>query len=245
MGDKFNEQILLGKIYSETNHYEKKLQFAKDGIKKMLDAAPNSYISLSFGKQSNCLAHLIYQINPKIPCFFLASDETWYIYDYENVIEKFTKLCNIDLTIVQTKNLWNSASWKESRDVGDKDLENMCDRDKWQGWFWGLSKDESKTRRRTCSIENTNIHPSIYRYKDNKLRCTPIMNWTIKDLAAYIYLHNIPLLNIYYKYGLEARTTARITKKMLNANGVGYLRATNSRGFRKIANKFDIIRSNG
>jgi 3'-phosphoadenosine 5'-phosphosulfate sulfotransferase (PAPS reductase)/FAD synthetase len=228
----FDKQLMAGRIYARTSKRKEKLQFALEGITAMFSAASRVYVSLSFGKQSLCMAHMVFQAAPQIPMYFLASDETWHMYDYQRVIEEFTSRWPIDLHIIQTHRFFDAESWKAGRDAGDKDLQQMCPRDEWDGWFWGLAKDESKGRKYTCSINNSGIHPTIFKYKDGKLRCTPVQNWTIDDLAAYIGEHNIPMLNIYLKYGLQQRTTARITKKARNFGSYTLLRSVNSKGRR-------------
>lgn len=237
----YKAQLLVGKLYSRKPEYKKKLDFAITGIEKMLEIAPKSYISLSFGKQSICLAHMVQQIDKKIPAYFLASDETWAMYNYAEVIEKVKKLMpELEINIKQTNHFFNADSWKEARDLGDKDLQNMCDRKEWDGWLWGLAKEESLARKYTCSKNNTDSHKSLFRYTDNKYRCTPIQDWGINDLAAYINEYNLPMLNIYEKYGLECRTTARITKKCRDLSGTSLMRGT-SKDFRKLANTHEEI----
>lgn len=242
MVNKKKEWDLIGKIHSKSYEYRKKLDFAILGLNMMFNTAKKPYLSLSFGKQSICIAHMIYQINPNIPMFFLASDETWSMYNYKEVIEDFYNKWPIDLHVIQTNHFFNSESWKDSRDKGDCDLQNMVDKNKYDGVIMGLAKDESKARKITL-LKHTDIHPTIFEYKDKRYRCCPIMNWDIKDISAYVVTNDIKLLNIYEIYGLEQRTTARITKKMVGNNGLGLLRATNSRGFRDINNQFNILNS--
>lgn len=227
---------MVGKIYAKTERCQNKRQFAIDGINALLSAVDRVYVSISFGKQSLCVAHMVYLIDPRTPMFFLASDETWHMYNYREVIDKYTSKWPINLQIVQTHRYFGADSWKAGRDAGDKDLQQMCNRDDWDGWLWGLAKEESKARRITCSANNSGIHPTIFRYSDGKLRGTPIQNWGIDDLAAYIGEYEIPLLNIYEEFGLEMRTTARITKKCRDYGSSTLIRATNSRGYRNLVN---------
>jgi 3'-phosphoadenosine 5'-phosphosulfate sulfotransferase (PAPS reductase)/FAD synthetase len=233
----FKEQMLAGRVYQRSAVRSRKLMHAVEGVKSMLLVAPRSYVSISFGKQSLCVAHMVYLLAPHMPMFFLASDETWHMYDYRAVIDAFTARWPINLQIVQTNRLFDAPSWKAARDSGDRDLQDMCSRADWDGWYWGLAKDESPVRAKTCSM-CCELHPTIYRYVDGKLRCCPIQDWSIYDLAAYIGEHDIPLLNIYKRFGLHMRTTARITKKAQRMGG-GWLRATNSAGYRKLVNQFE------
>lgn len=243
MISEYEQQMLMGKIRRESSSYRKSLAFARVGITSMLEAAPKSYVSISFGKQSLVVAHLVWEIAPETPMHFLASDETWSLYNYAEVIDDFLERFPINLTIHQTR-LWKeSKSWKEARDAGDQDLQRMCPRKEWDGWFWGLTKEESPMRKKTllAAYEQRTPHPSIFRYSDGKLRCCPIMHWDTIDIAAYLGQHDIRVLNIYERYGLHQRTTARITKKMLRNQGMALARMTNSAGYRQLVSKFPEI----
>lgn len=235
----FGEQMAMGRIHAHTAGYQRSLTFALMGIEAMIKAAPRSYVSLSFGKQSLCMAHMVYSLAPETPMYFLASEETWMLYDYADVIEQFLARWPVNLTIVQTRR-WGTGSWKDARDAGDRDLQTMCRREEWDGWYMGLAAEESRARKLTllASAKQDTPHASIFRYSDGKFRCCPLMRWSVADLAAYIATHDLPMLNIYRKYGLTQRTTARVTKKMLRNQGMALARTCNSRGFREIVNRF-------
>lgn len=239
----FERQMAEGRLHAKLPLFRRRLDFALDGIRAMLDAAPRAYVSISFGKQSLVLAHMVRQLAPDMPMHFLASEETWALYDYGPVIESFCSRWPIQLTIHQTTRLSGADTWKDARDAGDRDLQDMCDRAEWDGWYWGLAKEESPQRRMTllAAYKQGTPHPTIYRYADGKLRCCPLMHWDTRDLAAYIGLHDLPLLNIYRRYGLQQRTTARITKKMLRNQGMALVRMTNSAGFRQLVDRFPEI----
>lgn len=224
----FSEQMAVGRIHARSRAFARSLDFAREGTAALISASPRCYVSLSFGKQSLCVAHMAMEIKPDIPMFFLASTETWLMYDYRKVVDSFVERFVPNLTIVQTDRLAEADDWKGARDLGDHDLQRMCPREDWDGWLWGLAEDESRARRITIrqGIKQGNAHPSIFRYADGKLRGCPIMRWGIDDLAAYIQAHDLPMLNIYRLYGLTQRTTARITKKMVNYDGLALLKAT-------------------
>lgn len=240
----FSEQMLIGRVHAKSRAHAEAVAFALDGIRAMLCEAPRCYVSLSFGKQSLCLAHLAMRVQPDIPMYFLASSETWSLYDYERVVHEFVSQHKPNLTIVQTERLAEAESWKEARDLGDQDLQRMCPREEWDGWLWGLTTEESRQRQITLAqgVKQRNAHPSIFRYSDGKLRGCPIMRWGIEDLAAYIATHDIPLLNIYQRYGLTQRTTARITKKMARNSAMALARQTSGPALSRITNKFPDIR---
>ena len=222
----FSAQMLMGKLHATTRRHEMAVDYALNGVRSLLDVAPRAYLSLSFGKQSLCLAHLAQRVRQDLPMYFLASTETWAMYDYERVISEYTTRYLPNLTIIQTDRLNQAADWKGARDLGDRDLQEMCPRTDWDGWLWGLAMDESRERKITLSqgIAQHNAHPTLYQYADGKWRGCPIMNWGLPDLAAYIHTHDIPLLNVYRRYGLTQRTTARMTKKMVRNSAMALAR---------------------
>ncbi len=225
----FDAQIMAGKIYARTPRFDRAVKFATEGLERLSELAPRWYVAISFGKQSICLAHLAQSIKHDVPLYFLASTETWSMFNYQEVIDDYVAKYNPNLTIVQTDHLETGKTWKQSRDAGDKDLQKMCDEKDWDGWAWGLSMDESKPRRITIAtgIRQRNGHPSIYQYGSGKYRCCPLMKWEIQDLAAYIATHNLKMLNVYEKYGLTQRTTARFTKQAVEFGAANMARQLN------------------
>jgi len=243
--DVFNQQMLQGKLYAQLPQRQRKVSFALDGIVIMQQLAPNSYASISFGKDSICLAHMLYRIAPGLPMYFLASWESFIIHNYDEVIESFIAKWPINLNIVMADNVSQNldASWKKTRDIGQRDLQNMCNREDWDGWYWGLAKDESKGRRMTLSCKwGGQPHPTIFRYTDGKYRCCPLMNWNMKDIAAYVQEHGLPLLDIYRQYGLEMRTTARVTRNMAELGGVAYLKQLSTEKLNRLTARFPELR---
>lgn len=262
-------QLEAGRLRASLPVYKRRLQFALDGLDKMFERCPRVYVSLSFGKQSLVIAHMVFSIRPNTPMFFLASSESWEMHNFADVITEFLSQTPVNLTIVQTNRLgadlsgpiidlatrcpgvlwrftgWDRPgdSWETSRQAGKHDLQNMTQRDAWDGWIWGLAKEESRARRLTLSRKwDGQPHPSIFRYSDGKFRCCPLANWEVMDLAAYIAMHNLPLLSEYHRHGLEARTTARMTGRAAAFGGATSLRQRDALGFNDLARMFPELR---
>lgn len=242
----FEQQLAQGRLYAKLSTYRRKLAFALEGIALMRACAPHSYLSLSFGKQSIVLAHMLYQRDPQMPMYFLASGESWIIHNYADVIEQFMSRWPINLHIVQTDHVFDGSAkdWTTSRHAGKGDLERMCNRADWDGWYWGLAKEESVKRRMTLSLkQDEQPHPTIFRYADRKYRCCPLANWRLEDLAAYIGTYEIPLLSDYYEHGLQTRTTARITRECAELGGVIQVKQTSITAFNRLCERFPELRA--
>lgn len=241
----YEQQIEAGRLYAQTRSYKHKLQFALSGIDAMQEIAPTSYASISFGKQSICLAHMLHVKKVRAPMFFLASWETYLIGNYEEVISEFCARFPVDLTIVTADNVSGNAEldWKQTRDVGEMDLQNMCNRDDWDGWYWGLVEEESKGRYMTLNKKwQGQPHPTIFRYTDGKYRCCPLKNWGLLEVAAYISQHDLPVLDLYKKNGLEMRTTARVTRNMAELGGMAWLKTLPAERRNKVLARFPDLR---
>lgn len=262
---KLKSDMLAGALFRKSTRYKKNIGFAEDGVKKMLDLCENVSLSISFGKQSICLAHMVYTIHPSVPMYFLASSETWWLDTYLDSLRLMRVICpDMNLTIVQTNRLsveldkemsdaqetgaklikrgWNEftpKTWDESRKSGDKDIQTMLDQELYDGWFWGLSVDESFTRQRTLLKQSkTSIHPSIFKYASGKYRCCPLMFWKEDTLAGYISTYNLPLLSAYKEGGLTERTTARITGTADRMQAFERMRRNRPDGYAKIVNAY-------
>lgn len=264
-----DRELMQGRLYGRTGQHRAQLDFARDGIETFLGLCERVYLSLSFGKQSIVLAHMVHRIAPDIPMFFLASSESYIIHDYIDVIDRFMQLAPVRLTIVQTNNAALEISrsvaelsrrqpsirwihrppgdpgwtWQETRAAGHWDLQTMVDRNDYDGWLWGLATDESVGRRFTLLKRwPGQPHRAIFRYSDSKYRCCPLMNWKPLDLAAYIAAHDLPLLDTYHQAGLAARTTARITARSAEEGAMTLFAHGNLPAFNVLAARFPELR---
>ena len=207
-------------------------------IKKMFELCENPYIALSFGKDSLVLLDLIYSIK-KIECIFLKSEESYLMYNYEQIIEKYKRSHAIKLKIVDTKRLTESAmNWQIARKKGNKDflLDEFFGYD---GIFMGLRIEESRARKITLiRKENNIISPRIMMYKNGKrkgmLRCCPISNWKKAEVYSYLKVKNLPMLDIYESEGENIRTTARLTGDAVRNNSLFWIRKNKPENFNKI-----------
>lgn len=236
--NKLEQDLKYGLVYSKTLVYKRNLDITTNSLLRFFEICSFPYLALSWGKQSIVLAHLIYQLRPETPMIFLRSWESYLLHDYENVINQFPFKVNYHEHFKDNVS-WNDWNWKKTRDYGSEDIQKMADEcyPEWDGVIMGLSKDESVARRITCSSSNTDWK-TIFRYKDERYRCTPIQFWSNQDLAAYISSNNIQLLSTYNNTGLQGRTTARITRNNAEMNGLRELKKENMGNYNMIVKRF-------
>lgn len=165
-------------------------------IEQMFKLSSNPYISLSFGKDSLVMADLVTKLNPKIPCLFLKSEFSYYLGDFESLIEFYRTYFN-NLIVI------------EGEFFGD--LQSDFD-----GVFIGLRLKESKKRKMSLLRKENNEHGKfIMRYKhDTKeaptkgiYRCCPVAMWEFYEEELYLSSFNLPYLKLYDDFGFTQRTS--------------------------------------
>lgn len=238
------QQLKAGKLYAQTWRYNNNENIAKASLSRFFSLCKNPYLALSWGKQSICIAHMISGIRPQTPMIFLRSWESFFLHDFERVqVDYLSRFPAHYIEHYKDNVSWNNWDWKETRDYGSEDLQNMAKEvvPDWDGVIMGLSKDESFARRMTLSKKNTKW-ATIFRYTDDKLRCTPIQFWANEDLAAYIAKYDLPLLSAYHQNGIQARTTARITRNNAEMNGLTDLKKRDINAYNIITKRFPELR---
>lgn len=214
------QELAHGRVYRRLAVHQRRRDRAMAAIETMRAKGPHAYLSLSWGKQSLIVAHMLYQVDPVIPSYFLASSESWHLHDFARVMREFLARWPLRHTVVQTDRWREASSWQAARISGRGDLQHIADRDgPWDGWYGGLAREESRTRRIALSMRSDSGHPDVYHYVDGTYRCSPLAAWELPDLAAYIDEFDLPLLRAYHQHGLATRTTARITGRMLTQGG--------------------------
>lgn len=206
----FDNQLREGKMLAMLPAHKRKAEKAKADIIKMLELCQSPYVSLSWGKQSICLMHMVYTVNPNIEGVFWRGAETNIIADFDNVIKQFRAKWNINYQ----EQFCEYDFKNQARQWGIKNNKD--------GVFIGLVRDESKARRFTLAKADEH---NIFAYKNETRRCCPLRYWSNTDIAAYVALYDLPMLSTYRKFGFDVRTSARIKidGKSFTERGLDYL----------------------
>jgi phosphoadenosine phosphosulfate reductase len=205
---KFSDQIAAGRLLARLPQWCRKEAKALADIRDARRLGPG-YLALSWGKQSTCLAHMVFRAEPDIRCVFWKNPTSEILNNFDEVRDAFLARWPVDY-----------VEFPE----GDTDLKGNGDRylaeNGLRVLFMGLAKCESKARRITLKRGDRR---NIYRYKTGRYRCCPLADWTDEDIAAYIAKYDIPVLASYRRYGLQTRTSAGVTPGSHAAAGIDLL----------------------
>jgi len=216
-------------------------------IEKMLELSKNPYIALSFGKDSLVLLDLVYKINHNIKCIFLKSEESFLMYNFEEVINWYLVNKNLNLHIVDTKRLSETNfDWFEARHKGNQDFLLDDFFNGYDGFFMGIRIQESKARKMTLlQSQNNKISKFIMQYKTGKregmYRCCPLAKWTADEIMIYLLAKKLKFLDI-YNLGSHIRTTARITSSSVLNNSLFWIKKNNPQNYNKLCQLLPILK---
>jgi len=204
MSNIYDQQLAAGRILALTPAWQRKEQKALNDITEMLRRSKSPYVALSWGKQSTCLMHMVFRVAPHIPGLFFREVESDIIANFNEIIAQFRDRW----PIIYYEEMYYPWDENGQRDSHRKAAERWATTHGADGVFIGFARHESKARRYTLAKVDKN---NIFEYKDGFLRCTPLRLWSDDDIAAYVAKYDIPMLDIYHRFGFQARTSAGLT----------------------------------
>jgi 3'-phosphoadenosine 5'-phosphosulfate sulfotransferase (PAPS reductase)/FAD synthetase len=197
-------------LHSQTDIFKKHLNQSIEIIKKFLDHTKdiNICVNLSAGKDSTVLVHLVNNICPNILVVSEKDD-----LDFPNELEYLNLLkekYNLNLDIISPNiSLWEAILKEDiTNDIHSKGT-NFSDEYFYgllkshflnksiTGAFIGLRAEESKGR-----SMNYRKNGFIYfnkSWNNGEWICQPLALWSAKDIFAYLFLNDIPILDVYFK----------------------------------------------
>ena len=204
MSNIYDRQLAAGMTLAMTPRWQHKEKKAIADITVMLKRSRSPYVSLSWGKQSTCLMHMVYRVSPSIPGLFFREVESNIIANFDEVIADFT----YSWPITYYEEMYHPWDEKGQRDSHHRAARRWEAEHNVDGVFMGFARHESKARHYTLAKADKY---NIFEYKDGFLRSTPLRLWSDDDIVAYIAKYNIPMLDIYHRFGFQARTSAGLT----------------------------------
>jgi len=177
-------------LWSETDGYKEKVREAKDIIDKALKRYTNPYVAYSGGKDSLCLLHLVLQEQNDIDVWHWDYGDALIPRSIEREIIKNARQIGAENIVIRKRG--NNKHARENYKFGYRhffvSLNKLKKERRWNLGFIGIRKEESLRRKREYS-----------HFFDNQ-NCYPILNFSWKDVWAYIVSNNLPYPSIYDRY---------------------------------------------
>lgn len=196
MIDEYDKELFLA--HSQLSGFKRKVDEAKKLISQYIDE--NSFVSVSWGKDSTVLYHLCQQIKPDVLGAFYGSPEMDIVSNWSEVRDAYNARFNSNYIEFIAKPEWANTP----HGPGER-LKLELDK-KYDKAFVGIRSEESKNR--TFSLMQKGL---IYKYKsgikNGSTRICPIGWWQTKDIWAYLFAHDLPYLKIYEMRDWETSRT--------------------------------------
>jgi len=159
---------------------------------------PDIAMSSSFQTQSIPLLHMISRIKPEIRIFFL--DTGYHFWDTLLFREQMGYEWQLNIVDLRRDERWNEYFKYNRHSLPNEDANLCCYLNKVQpmqkamhglkAWISGIRRDQTRERANAQFIEVQ---------KDGLVKVNPLLNWTGKDIRAYISTHDLPSHPMYDK----------------------------------------------
>jgi len=191
-------------------------------IREVAAEFDNPVMLFSVGKDSMCMLHLARKaFHPAPPPFPLMHvNTTWKFHEMVEFRDRYCRENNLELIewinqdgVRDNVNPFDMASNAYTDIMKTVGLRQALDHYKFDAAFGGARRDEEKSRakERVYSFRDTrhqwdpkNQRPELWNLyngrvnKGESIRVFPLSNWTELDVWQYLYLENIPLVELYF-----------------------------------------------
>lgn len=191
---------------AQNPQFKKRVEKSISIIKEFLGMGKKVYCSISGGKDSTAMAHLVWKLAPGMK-FVSEKDDM----DFPGEREYLESLAreyqwNMDILTPSVK-LWDIVmGYDVTEDIHSKGtsfsdeyfydlLREYQTKNKMEGVFLGLRAQESKGR-----LWNFKKRGEIYWNESwQTWICQPLALWSAVDVFAYLFSNNIPIMDVYFK----------------------------------------------
>jgi phosphoadenosine phosphosulfate reductase len=200
--------------HSKSNAYRKKLSKSKEVISKFLNVCENPCVSVSFGKDSQCMMHMIGNMKPDIKFIHCDRGEGGSTKEVIGICHDMAKIYNVVIVKTEVSNIYAYKNGIEIKKHLIKELEKaQAGHD---GSAIGITRDESKIRNFVGLVNG-----QLFKMKSGIYRCYPIWNFSAIDVWAYIVSNDVPYPGVYDRLndnGIKYASNASRTSDMIGEN---------------------------
>jgi len=208
MDESFRRSCLL---HAHLSSYEWHVGQAQAVIARALEKASHPYIAFSTGKDSTCIAHLVWQEHPEVPAVYYDADcafpeSTALLARYEAAGKSIIHWpCEPILETMRRVGGPTSdrCEAETMRSTVYRPIKSLLAKHHFDGVFLGLRNEESYGRQRLAEVRGQ----LFWQKRDALWECIPIANWTYLDVWSYIVINDIDYCAAYDKQmelGLDA-----------------------------------------
>jgi 3'-phosphoadenosine 5'-phosphosulfate sulfotransferase (PAPS reductase)/FAD synthetase len=187
---------------------KKKIIRAKDSIKDWLEQCNYQvYSSISGGKDSLVMSHLIRQVYPDCPLVWVNQG---LLAEWDDCVELLDYLKSQDWNIIElcpVRDLWHlyldygvplegTMDTKADKLINQRliydPLNEYQELNNVKGYAWGIRKQESRNR-----AFYLNKYGEVHTLKNGLVCCSPVAFWTTQNIWEYIDMHSLKYPAIY------------------------------------------------
>lgn len=193
-------------LHSESMVFKKRVHIALEKISEFLSIGAKSYVSLSGGKDSTALAHLVSRVNDKI---WLVSQKDDFDFPGEKEhVHEIAIRCGSPIHIIEPDfSMWDLAKEIDfTEDVHSQNtefskvsfydpLKKFQESNNYKGVFLGLRAEESKGREWNVKAKGQIYYNAGW----EQLVYQPLAHWTGQDVMAYLFKYDLPILPVYFQ----------------------------------------------
>ena len=247
----------LYELHAQTCEFSRRIENSERIILAAFDEMQSPYISVSWGKDSTVMAHLM--LGYKLPMMYVNCGEWDEWPDTPRVKREFCKRFNVDIIELQAQSIVqayleagmyiqdeeNTPDARHAQHDYSKSLGEALDKEAlahgFDGSFIGIRKEESDNRQRLFAMRG-----ALYFAKTRGLwACHPLMHWTGRDVWAYTVKHDLPYNELYDldPRGRElARNGAMFGTRSARYGRLVFLKKMYPDWFNRFAEKFPEVR---
>lgn len=242
-------------LHARLPAFQRRVAEAREIITEGLKCCQKPYIAFSGGKDSEVVVHLAIQQKPDINVIWLHQGQEFP--DTEEIVYELHRKWALDLHIEYVKpdlldlieeygdyGVEGRTPYKKgdvARRLIKEPAQRLIKQFGFDGVFMGLRKDEAWGRKFFLGRHGP-VHLAQY---DGILHINPLMNWSAKDVWAYINSNNLPYNGVYDKTLFQARDKIRTAPwaggTMKEAGRFQFLKYYYPALFQEFAKRFPLV----
>lgn len=201
--------------------YKKKLRKSKEVAKEIINKAEKPFVSVSWGKDSIVVAHLLWRQNSDIQMIWSDRGEEGEYPETYNLVEKWKEKFKINLLSLKPEmsmfEIYHKYGIPEVTSDKTKDIvkninlvqtiDHYAKQHQYDGRIMGLRIDESRGRAHLGKRKG----PLFFSKAQQIWICNPIIYWTARDVWTYIVENDLPYHPLYDENQIKNREEIRLS----------------------------------